>query len=324
MEFVLGALEANYQIQVRGRLGSGEGDVKDIDMLGRKIRWHDWGISWEGDGRHKKSLEEYFGLDRASKPLTKNGYKEDEAKGGLDQEVELNGEERSAFRMLAARLNYMGQDNPAIQFAAKEICRKMANPTSQDFANVKKLVRFILGVEAVKWEYPWQDVVSTLRVMADSDWAGCLQTRRSTSGGLVMLGQHPLRTWSVTQSVVALSSAEAELYSMTEGASRGLALQSMLREMGVSVDLVVATDSSAAKTFASTRGLGRMRHLEVKDLWLQGLVQCGRLSLEKVRGDINPADVMTKYLDRALIQKLLALGGIAVVTAESSARAEGG
>ena len=181
-----------------------------------------------------------------------------------------------------------------------------------------------MGVEAVKWEYLWQDEVSTLRVMADSDWADCLETWRSTSGGLVMLGQHPLRTWSVTQSVVALSSAEAELYSMTEGASRGLALQSMLREMGVSVDLVVATDSSAAKTFTSTRGLGRMRHVEVKDLWLQGLVQCGRLSLEKVRGDINPADVMTKYLDRALIQKLLALGGIAVVTAESSARAEGG
>ena len=219
--------------------------------------------------------------------------------------------------MLAARLNYMGQDNPSIQFAAKEICRKMACPTVGDFARVKKLVRFVLGVEAVKWEYPWQDEVATLKVVVDSDWAGCLETRRSTSGGLVMLGRHPLRTWSATQSVVALSSVEAELYSMTEGASRGLAIQSMLREMCVSVHLVVATDSSAAKAFAATRGLGRMRHLEVKDLWLQELVKSGRLSLEKVLGCLNPADAMTKYLDRASLQKQLALGGITVVVAGS-------
>ena len=317
LDYVQDVLAKNYEIKIRGRLGSGQRDVREIDMLGRKIRWHEWGVSWEGDDRHKKLLEEYFGFDGASKILAKNGYKEDTSEGGLDLELELNGAERKEFRMLAARLNYMGQDNPSIQFAAKEICRKMACPTVGDFARVKKLVRFVLGVEAVKWEYPWQDEVATLKVVVDSDWAGCLETRRSTSGGLVMLGRHPLRTWSATQSVVALSSAEAELYSMTEGASRGLAIQSMLREMCVSVHLVVATDSSAAKAFAATRGLGRMRHLEVKDLWLQELVKSGRLSLEKVLGCLNPADAMTKYLDRASLQKQLALGGITVVVAGS-------
>ena len=45
--------------------------------------------------------------------------------------------------MLAARLNYMAQDNPMIQFPAKEICRSMSNPSAQDFLKVKRLVRFI-------------------------------------------------------------------------------------------------------------------------------------------------------------------------------------
>ena len=47
-----------------------------------------------------------------------------------------------------------------------------------------------------------------------------------------MLGKHPLKAWSSTQSVVAMSSAEAELYSACDGACRGLGLQTMLGELG--------------------------------------------------------------------------------------------
>ena len=76
-------------------------------------------------------MMEYFGLDGNSTALAKNGYKDDDAKGGMETR-ELNTDERKSFRMLAARLNYMAQDDPTIQYSAREICRKMANPTSQD------------------------------------------------------------------------------------------------------------------------------------------------------------------------------------------------
>jgi hypothetical protein len=86
--------------------------------------------------------------------------------------------------------------------------------------------------------------------------------------------------------------------------------------LGIVAVLTVSTDSSAAKAFASTRGLGRMRHLEVKDLWIQALVKQGRIVLHKVRGDRNISDVLTKYLDRASCTELLALGGMRVVPAD--------
>ena len=232
--------------------------------------------------------------------------------------------------MLAARMNYMAQDNPAIQYAAKEVCRKMARPKIKDFSELKKLARFILGVKVVKWDFPWQSEIEAMdmKVYADSDWAGCLDTRRSTSGGVLMLGRHPLRTWSSTQATVATSSAEAELYAMAEGASRGLGFQSTLQEITDDVSLRVLrvwTDSAAAKAFASTRGLGRMRHVQVKDLWIQSLVKTGRISLGKVRGDLNVADALTKYHDGARCKAILALSGLRVVPAESGvARAEGG
>ena len=135
--------------------------------------------------------------------------------------------------MLAARLNFIAQHNPAIQYSAKEIFRNMARPETAHFAKIKKLARFLLGVKTVEWVCPRQEEQKAVKmqVFSDSDWAGCLRTRRSTSGGLMMAGWHPLRTWSSTQKVVATSSAEAELYSAAEGALRGLGLQSMLREM---------------------------------------------------------------------------------------------
>ena len=139
-----------------------------------------------------------------------------------------------------------------------------------------------------------------------------------------MIGGNFLKGWARTPNNVTLSSAEAELYSISEGASRGLGFQSMLREMGLEVNLVVSTDSSAAKAFASTRGLGRMRHVEVKDLWLQALVRDGRVVLRKVRTNHNASDVMTKYHDRDAVKALLALAGIKVVSAEILNRAEGG
>ena len=89
-----------------------------------------------------------------------------------------------------------------------------------------------------------------------------------------MLRAHTLKTWSSTQPTVAImSSAEAEYCAMVEGATRGIGLQTMLRELWVEIGIIVMyTDSSAAKSFASRKGLDKMRHIELKELWLQEAV----------------------------------------------------
>ena len=74
--------------------------------------------------------------------------------------------------MLAARLNYMAQDYPAIQFATKEICRKMACLTDEDFQNIKKLARFMIGMETVKWQYELQHEREALKVEAFAEATG--------------------------------------------------------------------------------------------------------------------------------------------------------
>ena len=78
--------------------------------------------------------------------------------------------------------------------------------------------------------------------------------------GLHAACMHCVKTWSSTQMPLALSSAEAEYYAMVDGATRGPGAKTMLSEMGLDTSvLVLSTDSSAAKSFPSQRGLKKMR-----------------------------------------------------------------
>ena len=71
-------------------------------------------------------------------------------------------------------------------------------------------------------------------------------------------------------------------------------MQSIMRDLGWDCKIRLIVDSSAAKSIASRLGFGKLRHLEIKFLWLQECVRRGKVVLSKVRGDIHPTDVLTK------------------------------
>ena len=129
-----------------------------------------------------------------------------------------------------------------------------------------------------------------------------------------MLGNHCIKTWSCTQGAIALSSAEAEFYAMIEAVIRAKGVLNVMREIGcvIADQVQLFTDSSAAKSFVSRRGLGKMKHLEIRDLWLQREVGLGKVIVNKVAGPKNPADLMTKFLKRWEIELRLKLMGIRV------------
>ena len=103
-----------------------------------------------------------------------------------------------------------------------------------------------------------------------------------------MLGDHCIKTWSSTQGAVALSVCEAEYYALVEGVARVKGVAQMAKELGIDVEVEVMdalTDSSSAKSFASRRGTGRIRHIEVRWWWLQEEVAMGQVRLRKVAGE---------------------------------------
>ena len=295
-----------FEVKVRAILGSGVKDDKEVTVLGRTVRWHPWGLEYEADDKHRRLLLERFGLDGQSKALEHNGEADP---GDVDgEDYELDAREATEFRAAVARLNFLGQDSPDLQFPAKELSKSMSKPTARSWQRLKKSVRFLVGRRRVAWRFEWQEEVGGVQAFADSDWGGDRRTRKSTSGGALQLGCHCIRTWSSTQSAIALSTAEAEFYALVDAVLRAKGALSILSELGVPVEsqvVEVFTDSAAAKSFISKRGLGKMRHLELRELWLQREVGEGKAVVRKVAGARNPADAMTKFLSRAELQDRL-------------------
>ena len=189
------------------------------------------------------------------------------------------------------------------------ICRKMSKPRRRDWDKLVRLAKYLKGKERYVQSYRYQkstakDSNKFVNVWVDTDWAGCPETRRSTSGGIVMLNQHPIKDWSVTQTVVAISSGEAEYYGLVRGASIGLGIVNLLADLGVKRKLKLKTDASVAKAISGRRGTGQIRHLEVSQLWLQDRVNRGDLEVEKVPGETNRADQLTKYKDALAIDRI--------------------
>ena len=99
-----------------------------------------------------------------------------------------------------------------------------------------------------------------------------------------MFGGSAVRGWSSNQSVIALSSGEAEYYAALKGASAALGFQAMLADLGIPAKIILYTDSSAARGIIHRAGLGKLRHLETGYLWLQAAVKAKRLQVRKVFG----------------------------------------
>ena len=277
LEWVRDVLAAKNILKVRSILGPEQGDQKSIVVLGRVVDWRADGLWWEADPRHVERILQVCGMVSGN-PSVVPGVKLREEDG---DEEELAGEDLTRYRSVVATANFI---------------------SCASWRKLKKLARYLRGqprvVQKIKLDVDW--VGNEVKIVVDSDWAGCSQTKKSTNGGCIMVGDVCLKAWSTTQRVVALSSGEAECYAAIKGASEGLGFLGGCADLGIwtngAVSLRVLTDSSACKGICQRTGLGKIRHIDVAMLWLQDLVRKGKIQMSKIPGKENPADFLTKYL----------------------------
>ena len=108
-----------------------------------------------------------------------------------------------------------------------------------------------------------------------------------------------MNSWSRTQASISLSVGEAEYYALAliSAAAEAIGFKSLLKDLGTEAKIKVWTDSAAAKSIASRKGIGKIRHLEVKYLWMQEMTRRKEVQMKKVVGSENPADILTKPKD---------------------------
>ena len=110
------------------------------------------------------------------------------------------------------------------------------------------------------------------------------------------LGAHLVKSWSKDQGCVATSSGEAELYAATNAA---------LEDLGINVAIEIEIDAKATLGMVSRQGLGKMKHVEVHDLWIQEAIKRGRLTVKKIPRAIKTADLLASPSEAEDIKKFM-------------------
>ena len=296
MAWLRDQLEARFEIKTQ-LIGHDKNVPQEGKILNRVVRATPQGFEMEADPRHSELIVEALDIKGARNAAT----------AGVDEpdteDDPLSPDQFFQYRSLTARANYLAIDRPDILFATKELCRKMSNPTQQAWQRLIRLGRYLRGRPRLVWHFNWQEEPLELRMFSDANWAGCPRSRKSTSGGAALLGIHPIRVYSKTQSVIALSSAESEFYATCKAATEGIGVLSLMKDLGIEKKIVMEVDASAALGVIERKGIGRIRHLHTNALWIQEQQIRNVIRFRKTPGADNVADLFTKNTSRDTCEK---------------------
>ena len=289
-------LNEKLELVQKARLGLGYDS--EATVLKRCVIYNDSGLTWEADPGDAELAVAELGLQSA-RPQTSPGGAKPSAPFA-HEELELDGQK--AYHSVSARLAYLAADRLDIAFACKECSRAVGKATRAYLSRLERIGPYLLNSPRAVWEFPLQteESIVTIDGLSDADAAGCTTTKRSTHGGCLRVGQHTLATWSSTQKVVSLRSTESEYYSMVRLVSESIRLANTIRELEHETHVRIWTDAAGARGLAHSSGSSAIKHMETKYFWLQNQ----ELRIEKSRGTVNPADLMTKNLVGKLLVML--------------------
>ena len=207
----------------------------------------------------------------------------DTSKSQSTQNEPLPPDQAGLFRTCVGKLLYLSLDRQDIAYPTKELARGLKEPTRVHWTKLKRLARFIHGTSEAEVFISKDGSPENLQVYSDSDFGGCKDTRKSTTGIIAFAGGSPVMGASRSQAVIATSSAEAELYALSSAGSEAVHLHDLFTFLlpDRQVTTTLMTDSQAAIGIAQRLGRGRVKHLDVRALWLQQYAAKGSLPHSK-------------------------------------------
>ena len=218
-----------------------------------------------------------------------------------DESDEASAEEHRSLRRIVGKSQFLAPRRPDIAFATNRLARSLASPSKSDIIATKRLLSYLRGTQDLRPKLQVQNrACSTLTVFTDSDWAGVRPTCKSVSSWVIMRDGFLISAGARTQSVIAQSSCEAEYTAATAATSEAKFIQALFLACGQHVNIHLRSDSSGAIGVASRRGLQRLRHLDVRFLWLQAENASKNIRISNVPAPENVADAYTKPADHSL------------------------
>ncbi|CAJ1421087.1 unnamed protein product [Effrenium voratum] len=258
---------------------------------------------------YDKESKKYQGKDKSAATLTAEAYQR--------------------YRKVLGQLAWASITRSDLQYCVGFLSRYQQNPDQFAESCMRAILRWLLSrltvvqtfpSENVEWEFangPCEQIMG----YCDASW-----NLSSVTGFLLFWRGSMLKSGSRKQAVPALSSPEAEVVALAESAKEGLSMACLVEtalygikktilgepEQPISqIQVVLKTDSTSAQCIAQMKGLLRkVRHLQLRVVFLQHLVDSGQLVTRRIPGKENPADGLTKTMTHEMMQNLCSAAGL--------------
>ncbi|GJR53428.1 hypothetical protein Tco_1403949 [Tanacetum coccineum] len=215
------------------------------------------------------------------------------------------------YRSMIGCLMYLTASRPDIMFAVCLCARFQVTPKVSHLHAVKRIFRYLKHQPNLGLWYP-KDSPFHLEAFSDSDYAGDNHDRRSTSGGCQYLGRRLVSWQCKKQTIVAISSTEAEYVAAASCCAQVLWMQNQLLDYGfnfMNTEIHIDNESTICivknPVFHSKTKHIQIRHHFIRDCYEQRLI-----NVVKVHTDDNVADLLTKGFDLARFNFLVVTIGM--------------
>jgi hypothetical protein len=220
--------------------------------------------------------------------------------------------ERIPYASAVGSLMYaMVCTRPDIAHAVGVVSRFLSDPGREHWNAVKWIMRYLRGTSKLCLSFGSGKPM--LVGYTDSDMAGDVDTRKSTSGYLITFSGGAVSWQSRLQKCIALSTTEAELIAATEACKELLWMKKFLQELGFKQQqYVLFCDNQSTIHLAKNSSFhSRSKHIDVRYHWIRDTLNDKLLTLEKIHTDDNGSDMLTKALTREKLETCRSIAGMA-------------
>ncbi|GKA07058.1 retrovirus-related pol polyprotein from transposon TNT 1-94 [Tanacetum coccineum] len=232
-------------------------------------------------------------------------------------DADLSGEpvDQTDYRSKIGSLMYLTSSRPDIVQAVCYCARYQARPTEKHLKEVKRIFRYLRGTIHMGLWYP-KGSGFELTAFSDADHAGCVDTRKSTSGGIQFLGDKLVSWMSKKQDCTAMSSAKAEYMALSASCAQVMWMRTQLQDYGFNYNKIPLYCDSQSAIAISCNPVqhSRTKHIHTRYHFIKEQVENGIIELYFVRTEYQLADMFTKALPEERFQYLVRRIGMRCLT----------